>query len=57
MRNTDGKNRDLFGIMLTGPMYFIFKKRDFKFTKRETLGWLFVGALMIVGPIVPKLFF
>ena len=36
--------------LLIGPAHLILRKREYRLTTREVVGWAFVAALMLVAP-------
>jgi hypothetical protein len=54
MRRSDNRENKFLGYFLLGPMYRYLKRRNYSLTKRELVGWLLVGLLMLAAPIVTK---
>lgn len=41
------------GFIVAGPAHLIFRNRhQYKLTRREITGWLFVGLLMLIVPFI-----
>jgi len=45
---------DVIGFLLAGPFHFHLKKREYKLSTRELLGWLGVAALLVAAPLVTR---
>ena len=55
MRKEKGKERsDLTGFLLTGPLHFYLKRRQYNLSAREVFGWGIVLLLLVVAPIITK---
>jgi hypothetical protein len=55
MRRREIPGGKFLGYFLLGPMHGYLKRRNYSLSKRELLGWLVVGVLMLAAPIVSKM--
>ena len=55
MRRTAGRNREIAGWLLIGPLHSYLSKRGYTLTEREVLGWGAVLLLMLAAPLITEL--
>lgn len=52
MSKSKEKSKDIKGVLLVGPAHLILKRRDYKLSRREVIGWGVVLLFMLAAPLI-----